>query len=52
MDNNQALKDLTDKVQNGTSTSEEELLLLQNINHSIKMLTKFIEEVKAVHVTK
>lgn len=50
MDDNNLLLELANKVQNGTSTQEEELLLLKNLKHSTELLTKFIDEIKAFSV--
>lgn len=38
MDNTNKIKELVDKVQNGTSTSEEELALLQYINDASRLM--------------
>lgn len=46
MDENNALTQLIKKVQDGTSTPEEDLTLLQNLNDTAKLLLMVIKEVK------
>lgn len=52
MDTNQTLVSLTNKVQEGTSTPEEELILLKNLNHSTQLCQTLIEETRAAHENK
>jgi hypothetical protein len=43
---NNAISSLVKKVQDGTSTPEEELALLQIMNNSVKVFREFIKEIK------
>jgi Trk K+ transport system NAD-binding subunit len=47
MDNTKTIKDLIDKVQNDTSTSEEELALLQYINDASRLMVIVANAIKS-----
>jgi hypothetical protein len=52
MDNTNTIKELVDKIQNGTSTPEEELALLQYINDASRLMVIVATAVKSDQLKK
>lgn len=52
MDNTNKIKELVNKVQNGTSTSEEELALLQYINGASRLMVIVANAIKSDQLRK